>query len=101
MLCPEKFKQLKKSQEIYQIGTKTAENPEIVLPKLPIIQELCLKLITNIKPLVNGGKIPKNLPKWEPKLPKIKNSKKPIKMETKITLNLSKLEPKQPRIQKL
>ena len=36
----------------------------------------------------NGGKIPKNLPKWEHKLPKITNAEKPTKMGTKMTNNL-------------
>ena len=36
----------------------------------------------------------KNIPKWEHKLPKIKNVDKPTKMETKIPKNLPKWEPK-------
>ena len=79
---------LKKCQEIYQTGTKTAENPGILLSKLPIIQVLCLKFITNLKPLGNGGKMPKNIQKWNHKLPKITNIEKLIKMGTKMTKNL-------------
>ena len=50
-----------------------------------------------MKSLENGEKIPKNIPKFEPKLPKITNAEKPTKLRTKILKNVSKWEPKLPK----
>ena len=41
--------------------------------------------------------MPKNIPKWEHKLPKITNVEKPTKMGTKMPINLPKWEPKLPK----
>ena len=38
--------------------------------------------------------MPKNIPKWEHRLPKITNVEKPTKMGTKMPKNLPKWEPK-------
>ena len=41
--------------------------------------------------------MPKNIPKWEYKLPIIKNVEKPTKMGTKMPINLQKWELKLPK----
>ena len=41
--------------------------------------------------------MPKNIPKWEYRLPIIKNVEKPTKMGTKMPINLQKWEPKLPK----
>ena len=56
-------------------------------------------MIKQLKSLENGEKMPKNVPKWEHKLPKITNVEKPTKIGTKMPKNLPKWETKLSKIE--